>query len=269
MLAGTLAQTIKSRCELLENKNIDMALILGSGLAGLMDHVDNAVIIPYSELDGFPHAGVEGHQPDLVIGQLAGLTVAVLGGRAHYYEQGDAAAMRLPLETLKALGTRTLLLTNSAGTAHHGISAGDFMLINDHLNLTGANPLIGESSNNRFVDMSCAYDVELQSLMKKAADKGKIPLQQGVYAWLAGPSFETPAEVRMAHILGADAVGMSTVPEVILARFLGMKVVALSNITNAGAGLSDIELSHEHTRKSAAGSAENFKQLITHFLKLL
>ena len=269
MTATTLAQAIKTRCDWLDSTGLDIALILGSGLAGFIDNIDHAIVIPYSELEGFPHAGVEGHQPDLVIGQLEGVNVAVLGGRAHYYEQGDAAAMRLPLETLKALGTQTLLLTNSAGTAHNGISAGDFMLINDHLNLTGANPLIGESSNNRFVDMSCAYDIELQSLMKKAAKESKITLQQGVYAWLSGPSFETPAEVRMAHILGADAVGMSTVPEVILARFLGMKVIALSNITNAGAGLSDIELSHEHTQNSAASSADDFKRLITHFLKLL
>lgn len=269
MTATSLAQQIHARCDSLDSDKIDIALILGSGLAGFIDTIENAVVIPYSELNGFPHAGVEGHEPNLVIGQIGGLNVAVLGGRAHYYEQGDAAAMRLPLETLKALGTQTLVLTNSAGSAHNGISAGDFMLINDHLNLTGANPLIGESSNQRFVDMSCAYDAELQSLMKKAANKSKISLQQGVYAWLSGPSFETPAEVRMAHILGADAVGMSTVPEVILARFLGMKVIALSNITNAGAGLSDIELSHQHTQNSAASSADDFKQLITNFLTLL
>lgn len=246
---------------------IQLAMVLGSGLAGFIDEIENPCVIPYQELPGFPGTGVEGHSPNLVIGELEGIEVAVLGGRSHYYEHGDAAIMRLPLETLKALGIENLLLTNSAGTAHNDLTTGDLMLITDHINLSGANPLIGEATNDRFVNMSKAYDESLQNMMRTAASSLQFKMQEGIYAWFSGPNFETPAEVRMAHTLGADALGMSTVPEVILANFLNMKVVAISNITNPGAGLSEIVISHQQTQDAAAASAENFSRLLKAFLK--
>ncbi|MCF6225395.1 MAG: purine-nucleoside phosphorylase [Xanthomonadales bacterium] len=263
-LADQLAGQIRQRSG---DQAVDIGLILGSGLAGFVAAVEDPVKIPYAELAGFPATGVEGHNPELIIGTIEGVRVAVLGGRSHYYENGQADAMRLPLETLKALGANTLLATNSAGSAHLGISPGQFMLINDHLNLAGANPLQGESSNQRFVDMTNAYDPDLRAAVKRGAESEGIDLQEGVYAWFSGPSFETPAEVRMAHILGADAVGMSTAAEVILARFLGMKAVAISNITNAGAGLSEISLSHSQTQQAAATSAIQFETLLRAFLR--
>lgn len=264
MSAEQLANQIRQRSG---EQAVDIGLILGSGLTGFVAAVKEPINIPYSELPGFPETGVEGHKPELIIGTIEGVRVAVLGGRSHYYEHGKADAMRLPLETLKALGANTLLATNSAGSAHLGISPGKFMLISDHLNLSGANPLQGESSNQRFVDMANAYDPDLRAAVKRGAKSEGIDLQEGVYAWFSGPSFESPAEVRMAHILGADAVGMSTVAEVILARFLGMKAVAISNITNAGAGLSDMSLSHAHTQQAAATSAIKFETLLRAFLR--
>ncbi len=264
MSAEQLAKQIRQRCG---EQSVEIGLILGSGLAGFIAAVEDPVKFPYSELPGFPQPGVEGHSPELIIGSIEGVRVAVLGGRSHYYEHGQADAMRLPLETLKALGANTLLATNSAGSAHLGITPGKFMLISDHLNLSGANPLQGEDSNQRFVDMTNAYDPGLRDAVKRGAASAEIDLQEGVYAWFAGPSFESPAEVRMAHLLGADAVGMSTVAEVILARFLGMKAVAISNITNAGAGLSDMSLSHAQTQQAAATSADPFETLLRAFLR--
>jgi len=264
MTAQALAKQIQQHSS---DQPVDIGLILGSGLAGFVAAVEDATVIPYSELHGFPAPGVEGHNPNLVIGNIEGVRVAVLGGRSHYYEHGQADAMRLPLETLQALGAGTLLATNSAGSAHTGIHPGNFMLISDHINLSAANPLVGEATNRRFVDMADAYDPELRAAVQRAAKEEGINLQEGVYAWFSGPSFESPAEVRMAHILGADAVGMSTVAEVILARFLGMKAVAISNITNAGAGLSNISLSHEQTQHAAAESAVKFEVLLRAFLR--
>jgi len=267
MSSDKLAQKITTISESKGYHQIDIALVLGSGLAGFIDEIENPCVIPYAQLEGFPGTGVEGHNPNLVIGTIENTTVAVLGGRSHYYEHGDAAIMRLPLETMKAMGINNLLLTNSAGTAHNGLTTGDLMLINDHLNLSGANPLIGEKTNNRFVNMSHAYQAKLQQLMRDSAQSINFPLKEGVYAWFSGPNFETPAEVSMAHKLGADALGMSTVPEVILANFLKMNVVAISNITNPGAGLSEIEISHQQTQDAAAESAENFAKLLKTFLK--
>ncbi len=175
----------------------------------------------------------------------------VLSGRVHYYEQGDAAAMRLPLETLAALGVENLLLTNAAGSLREDMPPGSVMLLTDHINYSGMNPLIGENSDRRFTGMSHAYDRELGDAMRRAAADLDIILAEGTYMWFSGPSFETPAEIRMARILGADAVGMSTVPEVILARFLGLKVAAASVITNFGAGMSQGELGHEETKEMA------------------
>ncbi|MAM12148.1 MAG: purine-nucleoside phosphorylase [Rhizobiaceae bacterium] len=228
-----------------------IAMVLGSGLGGLTDDLSAKQSFAFSELPGFPVGGVSGHEGSVVIGKLAGKPVIVLSGRVHYYEQGDAAAMRVPLETLAALGIKELLLTNAAGSLRQDMPPGSVMLITDHINYSGMNPLIGERSDRRFTGMSQAYDLGLAEAMRRAARDLDIELAEGVYMWFSGPSFETPAEIRMARTLGADAVGMSTVPEVILARFLGLKVAAASVITNFGAGMSQGELGHEETKEMA------------------
>ncbi len=240
---------------------VPTGLILGSGLGHIAETVEG-VAIDYGDLPGFPHAGVSGHNPKLVIGELEGARVAVLGGRAHYYEKGDPAAMRLPLETLKALGAERVFLTNAAGSFRKDIPPGDLMLIEDHINFSGRNPLIGEPTDARFVNMTDAYDPGLRAQILAAAGAEGIELKSGVYAWYSGPSFETPAEIRALHTLGADAVGMSTVPEVILARFLGLKAAAISTITNMAAGMSDEVLSHEHTKAMAPVGAAKLERIL-------
>lgn len=244
----------------------EAALILGSGLAGLAEAVDG-VAIPYADLDGFPTAGVSGHVPELVVGALEGRRVAVLAGRAHYYEEGRADAMRPALEALRDLGCPRLILTNAAGSCREGMGPGSVMAIADHINLTGRNPLIGEASEARFTAMADAYDPGMRAALARAAAAEGVALPEGVYCWFSGPSFETPAEIRAARVLGADAVGMSTVPEVILARFLGLRVAALSVITNMGAGLSQEALSHAHTKAMAPLGAEKLARILRRALR--
>ncbi len=258
-----LLSTVRSRAG---DEPVQVGLILGSGLGHLADTVDG-VAIPYEDLPGFPHTGVSGHQPKLVIGDLEGVRVAILGGRAHYYESGQADVMRGPVELLQQLGAETLLLTNAAGSFRTDIPPGDLMLINDHINFSGLNPLIGEPTDRRFVNMTNAYDPEISDQLESAAAAEDIALKSGVYAWYSGPSFETPAEIRAIKILGADAVGMSTVPEVILARFFGMKAAAISTITNMAAGMSDENISHEHTKAMASLGAAKLEKVIRRFLR--
>jgi purine-nucleoside phosphorylase len=258
-----LVETIRARAGA---EPVHAGLILGSGLGHLAETVDG-VAIDYAELPGFPHAGVSGHNPKLVIGTLERTRVAVLGGRAHYYEKGDAAVMRLPLEVLKGLGADRLILTNAAGSFRPDIPPGDLMLISDHINFSGRNPLIGEPTDARFVNMTDAYDPAMRQALSAAAAAEGIALKDGVYAWYSGPSFETPAEIRALKILGADAVGMSTVPEVILARFLGLRVAAISTITNMAAGMSSEVLSHEHTKAMAPLGAAKLERVLRHYLR--
>ncbi|MDB2407109.1 purine-nucleoside phosphorylase [Jannaschia sp.] len=240
-------------------------LILGSGLGHLADTVDG-VAIPYDALPGFPHAGVSGHSPKLVIGQLGETRVAVFGGRSHYYESGRADAMRLPLETLAELGADALIATNAAGSLQPDMPTGSLMLLSDHINFSGLNPLIGEPTDRRFVPMGDAYDPALRAALRGAAKTKDVDLHDGVYAWYSGPSFETPAEIRAIRTLGADAVGMSTVPEIILARFLGLRAAAISTITNMAAGLSDEAISHDHTKAMAPLGAAKLERVLTRFL---
>lgn len=263
MRAEDLAQLIRSRAG---EAPVTLGLILGSGLGHLAQAVDG-VAVPYGELPGFPHAGVSGHNPNLVVGDLEGVRVAVFGGRAHYYESGNPAAMRLPLEVLKALGAKALIATNAAGSLRADIRPGDLMLLSDHINFSGLNPLIGEKTDARFVPMGDAHDPGLRAGLTKAAAAEGVALPEGVYAWYSGPSFETPAEIRAIRILGGDAVGMSTVPEVILARFLGLKVAAVSTITNMAAGLSDEKISHEHTKAMAPLGAAKLDRVLRNFLR--
>ncbi|HWJ88801.1 MAG TPA: purine-nucleoside phosphorylase [Pelagibacterium sp.] len=241
---------------------IEATLILGSGLSAVADLLAEQVVIPFADLEGFPQGGVSGHGKDLVIGQMGSKRIAILTGRQHYYEHGDAAAMRPALETMSELGAGTLMLTNSAGSLDTDVRPGNLMLISDHLNYAGANPLIGEPTDARFVNMVDAYDPELRATTHAVASRLEIALKEGVYMWYSGPSFETPAEIRMARTLGCDAVGMSTVPEVILGRFLGLRVWACSSITNMGAGMAQETISHTQTKEVAKYGAEKLKRLI-------
>ena len=227
------------------------ALVLGSGLGGLVNQVEDARRVSYAELPGFPRSGVSGHAGEVVAGYFAGTPVLMLSGRAHYYEHGNAAAMRPALEVLAGIGVEHLILTNAAGSVDPEMGPGSVMLITDHINFSGTNPLIGEPSDRRFVGLTEAYDLGLRKAIEKAAKATGTALYQGVYMWFSGPCFETPAEIRMARVMGATAVGMSTVPEVILARFLGLKVAACSVITNLAAGMTGEELSHQETKDMA------------------
>ena len=261
--SGDLARLIRDRAG---EGPPEYGLILGSGLGHLSATVDG-VAIRYDELPGFPHAGVSGHVPQLVIGRLEGRRVAVFGGRSHYYESGRADAMRLPLEVLAALGCDRLILTNAAGSLRPDIPPGGLMLLDDHIAFAGTNPLIGEPTDARFVPMTDAHDADLRAALSAAAGAEGIALPAGVYCWFSGPSFETPAEIRAARILGADAVGMSTVPEIILARFLNIRCAAISVITNMGAGLSDESISHDHTKAMAPLGAAKLERILRRFLR--
>jgi purine-nucleoside phosphorylase len=240
-----------------------VALVLGSGLGGLVEAVDDAVRVPYSKLPGFPESGVSGHAGEVVAGTIGGKPVLLLSGRVHYYEKGDAAAMRPVLEVLKGLGIEKLILTNAAGSLREDLAPGSVMLIEDHINFSGTNPLIGEEDDARFTGMTSAYDSGLRETIAKAAKAEGIALDTGVYMWFSGPSFETPAEIRMARIMGADAVGMSTVPEVILGRFLGLACAACSVITNYGAGMTGGELSHAETKDMAPIGGKKLQAILT------
>ena len=247
---------------------VKLGLILGSGLGHIADTVQGTAI-PYSDLPGFPHAGVSGHNPNLVIGDLEGVRVAVLGGRAHYYENGRSDAMRLPLEVLRALGAEAVIATNAAGSMRPDMPTGEIMCLTDHINFSGLNPLIGEPTEARFVPMKDAYDPAMRAALLAAAQSADVAMHQGIYAWYSGPSFETPAEIRAIAMLGADAVGMSTVPEVILARFLGLKAAAISTITNMAAGMSDESISHAHTKAMAPIGAAKLEAVLRRYLRTL
>ncbi len=245
---------------------VRVGLILGSGLGHLAGAVDG-IAIPYTELPGFPHAGVSGHVAQLVVGELEGVRVAVFGGRSHYYEHGKPDAMRLPLEVLKELGAEIMFATNAAGSMRPDMPTGSVMALNDHINFSGLNPLIGEPTDARFVPMTEAYDPALRTALTAAAKAAGVEMAEGVYAWYSGPSFETPAEIRAIRGMGADAVGMSTVPEVILARFLGLRVAAASVITNMAAGMSVESISHDHTKAMAPLGAAKLEKILRQFLK--
>lgn len=246
-----------------------VALVLGSGLGGIADAVEDAVRVSYADLPGFPVPSVSSHRSDVVAGKLDGVDVAVLSGRAHYYEHGDAAVMRTPLEAMKAIGCSRILLTNSAGSLREDVGPAELMLVTDHINFAGTSPLFGVETDDRFVSLTNAYSKDLKQKMRRAAEKEGILLHHGVYMWFCGPAFETPAEIRMARTLGADAVGMSTVPEVLLARYLGLEIAAISNITNLAAGMTGAELSHTETKEVGKIGAKKLEKLIRAFLREL
>ena len=249
-----------------------LGLILGSGLGGLADAAEDAVELAYTDLPGFPEPGVAGHGGRLVLGRLGGLPVAFLQGRKHIYEGGDPGAMRAPVRALQLSGAEALLVTNAAGSLRVESPPGSLMAIADHINMLGVNPLTGLNDDDvgpRFPSMQDAYDPALRrQLQACAADLG-IALPEGVYLAAHGPSFETPAEIRAFRTLGADAVGMSTIPEVILARHCGLRVAAVSAITNLAEGMGGEQLSHEQTLRVAKQGAERLGPLIERFLEAL
>lgn len=243
-------------------------IILGSGLGGLVRRIDNSVVVPFGEIPGFPVARVVGHAGALVAGELAGRRVIALAGRFHIYEGHDAALAGFPVRVLQALGARTLFVSNAAGGINRAFQPGDLMLIRDHLNLMFRNPLIGgvEAGDERFPDMSTPYDETLAVMLRMHAAALDIPLREGVYGALLGPTYETPAEVRMLETMGADAVGMSTVPEVIVARAIGLRVAGVSCITNLASGISAHPLSHAEVLDTAQRVADRFESLVEQFV---
>jgi purine-nucleoside phosphorylase len=246
-----------------------LAMVLGSGLGGLSDELELPVRIAFGELPGFPERGVSGHAGEVIAGYLSNVPVLMIAGRVHYYEKGNAGAMRPILEALSGIGITHLLLTNAAGSVRADMPPGTVMLIEDHINFSGSNPLFGEPTDKRFVGLTNAYDQDMRQALEEAARAERIDLPKGVYMWFSGPSFETPAEIRMARVMGADAVGMSTVPEVILARFLDMKVAACSVITNLAAGMTGGELSHQETKDMAPIGGKRLAAIIRRAVKNL
>jgi purine-nucleoside phosphorylase len=239
-------------------------LVLGSGLGALADELEDAVRIPFAEIPGFPAATVAGHSGTLVSGRLEGVECIALQGRFHLYEGHPVELVTLPIRVMAALGARTLFVTNAAGGINRSFIPGDLMLIDDHLNLMGRNPLIGPvvPGDERFPDMSEPYDRGLQQLAEQVALERHVRVVRGVYAAVTGPSYETPAEIRMLATLGADAVGMSTVPEVIAARAMGVRVLGISLISNPAAGISATRLSHEEVVAAGIEARERFVSLV-------
>lgn len=247
----------------LEKFRPKVAVILGSGLGGFAEDVKATETISYGDLPGFPQTTVGSHAGKLVLGHVGPTKVAVLQGRAHYYERGRPDEMKAAVRLLAAAGCETLLQTNAAGSLRMDMPPGSVMAITDHINFTGVNPLFDETGNDRFVDMVDAYDPRLRQALV-AAGEG---VHQGVYIWFSGPSFETPAEIRAARVLGADAVGMSTVPETIVARHAGLRVAALSLMTNYAAGMTAEKLGHEQTIAVAREAAGRVRKLLRTFLE--
>jgi purine-nucleoside phosphorylase len=239
-------------------------LVLGSGMGGLAADVADPIRLPYAQIPGFPRSTVQGHAGALVVGILGGVEVAVMEGRFHLYEGWDPHLVVAPIRALAALGAELLVTTNAAGGVRPGLVPGDLMLISDHLNLTGSNPLTGtrRPGEDRFPDMSAPYDGKIREEVSRYALETGVALQEGVYAGLLGPSYETPAEIRMLARLGADAVGMSTVTEVIVARAIGLRVLGISCITNAAAGLGVAALSHDEVLAIGGAAREKLAALL-------
>jgi xanthosine phosphorylase len=250
-----------------------LAVVAGSGLGGLADAVVDPVIIPYADLSGFPRPTVSGHAGRLLLGSSAGLPVAVMQGRVHGYEGGGFGAMATAIRTLKAAGAEILFLTCAAGSLRSEVGPGRLVAISDHINLLGFSPLVGpndDSAGPRFPDMTDAWDPGLRVLLTKAAEDAGVRLTEGVYAAVPGPSFETPAEVRMLGLLGADLVGMSTAPECVLARHCGLKAAGVACVTNFGAGMAGAPaLSHEQTLTAAETGGRDLAALIAGFCRRL
>jgi len=259
--AENAARTIRARTTV----QAQIAVVLGSGLGGFAEEFSDSVALPYREIPGFVSSTAQGHVGSLVIGKVEGVPVVAMQGRVHYYEGYSLEEVTFPIRTFKLLGVNTLILTNAAGGIDVQLSQGALMVISDHLNLMGANPLRGandERFGTRFPDMSEVYSRDLQELASEEARALGITARRGIYAALAGPSYETPAEIHMLRSFGADAVGMSTVPEAIVARHMGMKVLGISCITNMAAGISESPINHEEVMETGQKVRESFTQLL-------
>lgn len=244
----------------------EIAIILGSGLGNLANLIENKMEIPYEDIPDFPRTTVAGHEGKLIYGTLSGRNILAMKGRFHFYEGYRMDEVVYPIRVFKCMGIENIIVTNAAGGINTSFSPGDLMLITDHIGLFCENPLRGENLDDlgpRFPDMSAAYDRDLQKLALDCASRLNIDLKQGVYSYCKGPSFETPAEIKALRILGADAVGMSTVPEVITANHMGMKVLGISCITNMAAGILDQPLSHEEVMETGKMAEEKFPALVS------
>ena len=263
--ASRAAAAIRTRTD----AQASIAVILGSGLGGLAKKIGDAVRIPFVDIPGFPEATVVGHEGAVIVGVLGGREILALSGRFHMYEGHSSALAAFPVRVFRALGARDLFVSNAAGGISPRLAVGDLMMISDHLNLMGANPLVGDQQegDTQFPDMTDAYDPGFRRILRTTAEKLGITLREGVYAGLLGPSYETPSEVKMLRMLGADAVGMSTVPEVIVARALGMRVAGVSCITNAAAGVTGAALSHAEVLATTDRVSAAFELLVTEFLE--
>jgi purine-nucleoside phosphorylase len=247
-----------------------IGLILGSGLGVLADDIVNPVKIPYNEIPGFPVSTVEGHAGQLVCGQLSGVEVIAMQGRFHYYEGYSMDKVTFPVRVMKELGIETLIVTNAAGGVNESFEPGDLMIITDHINNMGTNPLIGPNDSHfgvRFPDMSEAYSKNLRAVAKEVAEKNNLTIKEGVYLGNPGPVYETPAEIRMIRTLGGDAVGMSTVPEVIVANHSGIEVLGISCISNMAAGILDQPLSHDEVIETTEKVKSSFLLLVNEIVK--
>lgn len=247
----------------------EIGIVLGSGLGGLADSIKNPTYVPYSDVPYFPVSTVEGHAGRMVIGELEGTRVIALQGRFHLYEGYDASQVVFPLRAIARLGMKAIVITNAAGGMGDGFAPGDLMMITDHINLTGTNPLVGSHDDRlgaRFPDMSEAYDMGLRKLLEASAEELGLKLQRGVYTVLNGPSYETPAEVRVLKMLGCDACGMSTIPEVVACRQMGVRVLGISLISNLAAGISKTPLTHKEVIETADRVAQDFARLVRNVL---
>ncbi len=243
-----------------------VALVLGSGLGNYADTMEVKGEIDYNEIDGFPVSTVPGHAGKFIFGYVKGVPVVCMKGRVHYYEGYSISDVVLPTRLMKRMGAEILFLTNASGGINEAFQAGDFMLITDHISCFAPNPLIGpnvEEFGVRFPDMTSVYDEDLQEIIRNIAKENRIDLKEGVYVQLTGPSFESPAEIRMLRTLGADAVGMSTVVEAIVANHMGMKICGISCVCNLAAGMNEHPLTHEEVQEASAKAAPLFEQLVT------
>jgi len=249
--------------------SIDVGLVTGTGLTNIAKEIENPLEALYDELPGFPRASVSGHSGRLVIGNIGRVRVAVLQGRSHFYETGDPGAMRTPIEVLLRLGAHSVVLTSSVGSTKAHLRPGALTIVTDHINPSGVNPLQGEPGDARFVSMTDAYDAALRHRLKRAAANQGALLNDAIYMFTPGPSFETPAEIRMAQMLGADIVGMSVVPETIIARRYGLKVAAICAVTNLGAGIEGAAPSHNETKRMAATAAISLRRIFDTYIRTL
>jgi purine-nucleoside phosphorylase len=263
---GAAAAVLRRKCR----GSARLGLILGSGFQGVLEEMESRVEVPVSRLPGFPEPTVPGHRPTAFCGRLGDMQTIVLGGRVHYYEGHGMDAVTFGMRVLARAGVESILVTNAAGGLNPKFRVGDFMMLTDHINLMGVNPLRGVTPPGlaHFVDLTRAYDPGLQSLLRRAARRAKIPLRQGVYLAVSGPTYETPAEIRAFRRLGADAVGMSTVPEVIVARQEGVRVAGLSCITNLAAGIGEDPLTHEEVLETGVRVSREASRLIHQFATL-